>query len=186
MRGSYRICQNIQKGILKSLYDPSAQVYFVFLLELSDFWKRSFVHFLFKMKCFVILFCFKRLLRHNFLFEKKSLCHHSLLNKKIPFVITIIANYSSNVLLIHTAAPDLGSAKGPGKGCPTTFMYLAICTTCACHLVIFISEDSLFADAIKLSVVQTAVFHLKNIWYCDETAITLIVFPKVGQPRRTH
>jgi len=35
MRGSYRIYQNIQKGILKSLYDPSAQVYFVFLLELS-------------------------------------------------------------------------------------------------------------------------------------------------------
>ena len=67
------------------------------------------------------------------------------------------------------------------KGSPTTFVYLAICTTCACHLVIFISDESLFADAIKLSVVQTAIFHLYIIWYCDETTITIIVFLKVGQ-----
>jgi len=40
------------------------------------------------------------------------------------------------------------------------FLCLAICTTCACHLVTFISEKNLFVDAIKLSVVQTAVFHL--------------------------
>ena len=33
-------------------------------------------------------------------------------------------------------------------------------TQCACHIVIFVSEESLFADAIKLSVVQTAIFHL--------------------------
>jgi len=39
----------------------------------------------------------------------------------------------------------------------------------------------LFEDAIKLSVVQTAVFHLNIVWYCDETTITLIVFLKVGQ-----
>jgi len=39
----------------------------------------------------------------------------------------------------------------------------------------------LFVDAIKLSVVQTAVFHLNIAWYWDETTITLIVFLKVGQ-----
>jgi len=43
------------------------------------------------------------------------------------------------------------------------FMCLATCTTCACHLIIFISEESLFVDAIKLSVVQTAVVHLDMI-----------------------
>jgi len=58
------------------------------------------------------------------------------------------------------------------------------------------SEKSLFVDAIYISVGQTAVFHLKNAWYCDETTITLIGFLKVGQvsesseckakPRRTH
>jgi len=31
---------------------------------------------------------------------------------------------------------------------PTMFMCLTICTTCACHLVIFISEENLFVDAI--------------------------------------
>ena len=44
------------------------------------------------------------------------------------------------------------------------------------------SEKSLFVDAINyISVGQTVVFHLKNIWYCDETTITLIGFLKVGQ-----
>jgi len=38
----------------------------------------------------------------------------------------------------------------------------------------------LFVDAIHLSVGQTAVFHLKNI-YCDETTITLTRFLRVGQ-----
>jgi len=104
--------------------------------------------------------------------------------------------------LSQKSAPDLGGPKGPGprvphqEGAPTMFMCLTIHTTCACHLVIFISEESLFVDAIKLSVVQTAVFHLNIIWYCDETTTTLIVFLKVGQvsksseckakPRRTH
>jgi len=46
------------------------------------------------------------------------------------------------------------------KVSPITFMCLAICTTCACHLVVFIGEEGLFANAIKLSVIQTAVFHL--------------------------
>ena len=36
-------------------------------------------------------------------------------------------------------------------------------------------------DDIKLSVIQTAVFHLYIIWHCDETTIALIVFLKVGQ-----
>jgi len=104
----------------------------------------------------------------------------------------------------RVVAPDLGGAQGvraqfPGpptkQGPPTMFMCLAICTTCAWQLVTFISEESLFVDA-KISVVQTAVFHLCIIWYCDETTITLIVFLKVGQvsesseckakPRRTH
>jgi len=54
----------------------------------------------------------------------------------------------------------------------------------------------LFVDAIKSSVVQTAVFHLHIVWYWDEATITFIVFLKVGQvsesskckvkPRRTH
>jgi len=43
------------------------------------------------------------------------------------------------------AAPDLWGARGPG---PTTvFMCLAICVTCACHLVIF-SKESLCVNAI--------------------------------------
>jgi len=43
------------------------------------------------------------------------------------------------------------------------FMCLAVYTMYACHLGIFISEESLFADAIKLSVVQTALFHLNIV-----------------------
>jgi len=61
------------------------------------------------------------------------------------------------------------------------FMCLAICTTCAYHLAISISEESLFVDAVKLSVVQTAVFYMNIIWYCDETTIALIGFLKVAQ-----
>jgi len=34
------------------------------------------------------------------------------------------------------------------RGAPTMFMCLAICATCACHLVIF-REGSLFVDAIN-------------------------------------
>jgi len=47
-------------------------------------------------------------------------------------------------------------ARGPGlgpptrKGPPTMVMCFALSTTCACHLVIFISEESLFVDAAKL------------------------------------
>jgi len=51
-------------------------------------------------------------------------------------------------MFVIRAAPDLG---GPGP--PTMFMCLAICTTCACHLLVFISEESLFVNAIKRSVV---------------------------------
>jgi len=56
-------------------------------------------------------------------------------------------------------APDLRGGQGadpraPTKKGPTTmFTCLAICTTCACHLVIFNSEESLFVDAINVSVV---------------------------------
>ena len=76
------------------------------------------------------------------------------------------------------------------------FMCLAVCTSCACQSVIFIINGSLFADAIKLPVVQKTVFRLHITGYCDETTITLIVFLKVGQvsdsseckakPHRTH
>jgi len=41
----------------------------------------------------------------------------------------------------------VGGAQGPRN--PTMFMCLAICATCVCHLVIFISEENLFVDAIK-------------------------------------
>jgi len=34
------------------------------------------------------------------------------------------------------------------------FIFLAICTTCACHFVIFISEESLFVDVIKFTSQQ--------------------------------
>ena len=60
----------------------------------------------------------------------------------------------------------------------------------------FINEESVFVDPIESSVVQTAVFHLRIVWYWDEATITFIVFLKVGQvsesgkckvkPRRTH
>jgi len=53
--------------------------------------------------------------------------------------------------------PDL-----EGAGSPTMFMRLAIYTIYACHLGMFNSEESLFVDA-KLSVVQTAVFHLNIV-----------------------
>jgi len=48
-------------------------------------------------------------------------------------------------------APDLGGSKGPGpptKVGPTMFVCLAICATCACHLVIF-SEESYLVDTIS-------------------------------------
>jgi len=45
----------------------------------------------------------------------------------------------------------------------------------------FYEREKFFVDAIKLSVVQTAVFHLYIIWYCDEKTITLIVFLKIDQ-----
>jgi len=44
------------------------------------------------------------------------------------------------------------------------FMCLAICTTYACHLIIFISEEiSLFEDFVELLVVQTAVSQLNIV-----------------------
>jgi len=53
----------------------------------------------------------------------------------------------------------------------------------------------LFEDFVELLVVQTAVSQLNIVWFCDETAITLIVL-KAGQvpesseckvkSRRTH
>jgi len=39
----------------------------------------------------------------------------------------------------------------------------------------------LFAGAMKLSVVQKAVFHLSIVLYFDETTFTLVVFLKAGQ-----
>jgi len=63
---------------------------------------------------------------------------------------------------IYISTPDLRGARGPGPGPPTMFTCLGTCATYACLLVIF-SEKSLFVDAIKLSVGQTAVFYLKNI-----------------------
>jgi len=56
------------------------------------------------------------------------------------------------------SVPDVGRG---GSRAPTTFMCFALCTTCVCHLVIFISEESLFVDTIKLSVIQMAVIHLQ-------------------------
>jgi len=43
------------------------------------------------------------------------------------------------------------------------------------------SKESLFVDAIELSVVQRAVFHVYIFWCCDQTTITLIICLKVGQ-----
>jgi len=62
-------------------------------------------------------------------------------------------------------APDLRWGQGAGtqghhqRESLTIFICLAICVTCACHLVIF-SEESLFLDAINLlSAGQTAVLY---------------------------
>jgi len=93
----------------------------------------------------------------------------------------VLGFWGKNTVLSSHSAGFRGGQGPPPKRGPTMLMCLAICTTCAFHLVIFISEKSLFEDAIKLSVVQTAVFHLNIVWYCDETTITLIVFLKVGQ-----
>jgi len=69
-----------------------------------------------------------------------------------------------SITVPNSSAGFRGGPRGPGpghptkQGSPTMFMCLAICATCACHLVIFITEESLFVDTIKLSVVQTVVF----------------------------
>jgi len=53
-----------------------------------------------------------------------------------------------------------------------------------------IREEGLLVNAIKLSVVHTAVFHLYIIWYCDETTIGQVSESSEGKakprPRRTH
>ena len=58
-----------------------------------------------------------------------------------------------------------------------------------------LKKNARLATLTLLSVGQTAVFPLENIWYCDETTMTLIGFLKFGQvsefgeckakPRRT-
>jgi len=75
---------------------------------------------------------------------------------------------------------NLGGLKRPGhraphqSGLPKMFMCLAICVTCACHLVI-ISEENLFVDAItdradgsiSLYLIITRIGSLKlcQFWY---------------------
>ena len=70
--------------------------------------------------------------------------------------------------------------RGLGPRVPTMSMCLAWCMTCACHLVIFISEESLFVDAIKLSVVQTALFHLFIVWYYNLQFFKVFWGPESG------
>jgi len=50
--------------------------------------------------------------------------------------------------VLRNSAGFRGRPKGLGPRAPTMFMCLAICATCACHLVAF-SEKSLFVDAIN-------------------------------------
>jgi len=75
------------------------------------------------------------------------------------------------------------------------FMFLAICATCACHLVIF-SEESLFIDAIIIGRPNSSISLEEYLIVCDETTFKLTGFLKVGQvsesseckakPRRTR
>ena len=95
--------------------------------------------------------------------------------------------------MLRATFGSTGFRKGPRaphqRGPPTVFMWLAVCATCACHLVIFISEE------ICLSAGQRSSISLEEYWYYDETTITLIGFLKVDQvsesseckakPRRT-
>jgi len=54
----------------------------------------------------------------------------------------------SNQRRIQGGAQETRAQGPPPKRAPTMFMFLAICATCACHLVVF-SEKSLFVDAIN-------------------------------------
>ena len=75
-------------------------------------------------------------------------------------VCVCVSRVTSQPLIVGSTG--FRGGKGPGR--PTMFWCLTVCTTCACHLLIFISEENLFVDAIKLlSVVQTTVFHLYTI-----------------------
>jgi len=85
----------------------------------------------------------------------------------------------------RTASAGFRGAKGPAptapiKLPPTMLMCLAICATCACHLVVF-NEESLYVDAIIAR--PDGSVSLEYICYCDETTITLIGFLKVRQDR---
>ena len=94
------------------------------------------------------------------------------------FILPAVLRFAASCIRLRSAE-FRGGPKGPGPSPPSTlFMCLAISATRACHSIIFISEESLFVDAIKLSFIQTAVFHLYIIWYCDETTITLTAFWK--------
>jgi len=71
---------------------------------------------------------------------------------------TLENNMIDGLLFCATLTSSAGfrGRKEPGprapyqKGSPTMLMCLAICTTCACLLVVFISEESLFVNAIKV------------------------------------
>ena len=93
-----------------------------------------------------------------------SIFPRTLLTITVPEIRTtggktpIVTHCATRAEFLHhsmyeAAALDLrGDPRGPGfppKGTPTMFVCLAICTTCACHVVIFISDQSLSVDAIK-------------------------------------
>jgi len=98
------------------------------------------------------------------LFDLSNIVRHfnkAVLHKPIAYRRKFFTSQVEVAVVLTLCSAGLGGPKGPGA--TTMFVCLAICTSCACHLVIFISEESLFVDAIKLSVVQTAVFHLNII-----------------------
>ena len=94
----------------------------------------------------------------------------------------------------YAAAPDLSGGaphqkKGPRptptekraphqKGPPQHIRVFSHMYNMCVPLSHFFGKENLFVDAIKLSVVQMAVFYMYIISYCDETTIKLIGFLK--------
>ena len=78
-----------------------------------------------------------------------------------------------------------GGNKGPGprsphlKGAPHHVHVFSLMYDMCVPLVVLLARKVCLQTL--LSVVQTAVFHLYIIRYCDETTITQLVFLKLGQ-----
>ena len=143
----------------------------------------------------------------NQIFDVQSSCFHNLPNCcSTPFQFGFLICFlllARGWLKVHqVSAPDLGAqgagarAQVPPPKWGPQHVHVFSHMYDMCVPLSHFYERGRFADAIKLSVVQTAVLHFHIIWYCVNTTITLIVFLKVGQvsqscqckvkPCRTH